>query len=172
MSFSVDGITWEYPCQIERTAEIQASDLSGLMLNLDYFNDVQGIWMEYDVTIAVPFGSEDDYYTIYETLTQPVDGHLFVLPYNNSEITVTARVLSVADALVRMPEGKNYWKGTTFKIVANHPSKFYSLSEVLVRGRTPLPDVASVEEGTTYVYTTASGWVPAPTYEDGEVMYF
>lgn len=171
MSFSVDGITWDYPCQIERTAELKASDLSGLMLNLEYFNDAQGTWMKYVVTLAVPFGHEDDYYAIYEQLTQPVDGHQFIMPYNNSDIELTARVLQVSDALVRMPGEKRYWKGTSFEIASNHPSKIATLSETLMRGRTPWPDLAVVSIGDTYVYT-ANGWEPAQTYPDFNTMYF
>lgn len=171
MSFSIDGLVWPYPCQIERVAELKASELSGLMLDLSYFNDAQGTWMRYTVTLAVPFGYEDDYAAIYEQLTKPVDGHQFVMPYNNSDITLTARVLQVSDALVRMPGDKRYWKGTTFEIVANQPSKLTTLNETLIRGRTPWPDLAVVTVGDTYTYTE-NGWQPAQSYPDGDIMYF
>lgn len=154
MSFTIDGITWEYPCQIERAAEIKASELSALMLNKEYFNDVQGTWMSYGLTLAVPFGSESDYYAIYEQLTQPVEGHTFVLPYNGSTIEIFARVTSVSDVWVCMKNG-NYWRGTKFEIIANHPSKTVELGEVLTRGRSPVPPLPW------------SGWVRFYIDDDG-----
>lgn len=154
MSFTIDGIKWEYPCQIERTAEIKASELSSLMLNKDYFNDVLGTWMQYSLTLAVPIGNETDYYAIYEQLTQPVEGHNFVLPYNGSDIEIFARVTSVSDAWVYMQNG-NYWKGTRFEIIANHPSKQVELGEVLTRGRSPVSPLPW------------SGWVKFYIDDDG-----
>lgn len=172
MSFSIDGLEWQYPCQITREAKLTASDISGMMLDKSYFNDCLGTWMQYTVVIAVPFGSEDQYAQIYESLTQPVDGHVFVLPYNNSTIEITARVTEVQDVWVRMSDNKNYWKGTQFTVIANHPSKTMSLAQTLVRGRTPFPDLASVQNGATFMYTTTNGWIVAPTYDDLDEVYF
>lgn len=172
MSFSIDGLLWPYPCQITREAELKASEISGMLLDKSYFNDCIGTWMNYEVVIAVPVDAADAYAQIYEALTQPVDGHVFVLPYNNSNITITARVVSVQDVWVRMPNSKNHWKGTQFNIIANHPSKIMSLSETLLRGRTPLPDLATVEDGATFTYSAATGWIPAETYDDLDEVYF
>ena len=54
MSFTVDGVEWNIPCTIERTAEITASEISGLLLNRNYFNDVLGTYMRYTISIAIP----------------------------------------------------------------------------------------------------------------------
>lgn len=137
MSFSIDGITWEYPCQIERVSEIKASDLSGLMLDKTYFNDVLGTWLSYSLTLAVPFGNESDYYAIYETLVKPVPSHEFVFPYNGGTKQITGRVSEVSDAWVLMPGG-NYWKGTRFQIIANEPSARAELGEVIGNGESPI----------------------------------
>lgn len=172
MSFTIDGLEWQYPCQITREAKLTASEISSLMLDKNYFNDCLGTWMQYTVVIAVPFGSEDEYAQIYESLTQPVDGHVFVFPYNNSTITITARVTGVTDVWVKMPGNKNYWKGTEFTVIANHPSKTMNLAQTLLRGRTPFPDLATVEDGATFTYTTENGWIVTPTYDDLDNVYF
>lgn len=157
MSWSVDGNVWEIPCEIERTAEVRASEISGAMLDGSYFNDVLGTYMRYDVSLAVPYRREDDYNALYEVLTDPVDGHTFVVPYGDAEITVTGRVENVRDVYLRLADGTLHWEGIKFSIVANHPSKYMSLGEVMARGRSPLPDEASVSIGQSYTYT-ASGW--------------
>jgi len=156
--FTIDGLTWDIPCKIERTAEMTASEISGLMLDKSYFNDVLGTYMSYTISIAVPINMRDQYAEIYEAITNPLDGHTFVLPYNNDTITITARVTSISDVYVRLPGGGNYWKGISFKVVANHPSKANTLGSVVEAGRAPVPAVAMPKVGDAYTYT-ASGWV-------------
>lgn len=153
--FSIDGVQWAYPCDIERTAEMKASDISGLMMDKSYFNDVLGTYMGYEVKISVPFGKEPDYHTIYEMLTQPIDGHAFVFPYNGSTVSITGRVGEVKDTWYRDGEGQ-FWQSVKFSVEANHPTKTMSLSEVITRGRTPFPDAASVETGTIWQKSSAS----------------
>lgn len=169
--FSIDGITWDIPCSIEREAAISASDISGQMLDRSYFNDVLGTYMSYTVRIAVPLNMRDEYTQIYEALTNPVDGHLFVMPYNDSTIEITARVSTVSDVYVRLAGGQVYWKGIQFTCVANYPTKAMTLGEMVVTGRAPFPDVAEPSEGDTYTYSNGA-WVPAATYEDADSIYY
>lgn len=164
--FTIDGLSWDVPCSIERVAELTASDISGMLLDKSYFNDVLGTFMRYTLTLAVPFNRENEYTQIYEALTAPVDGHTFVFPYNQETLTITGRVSQVSDVYVRMQGGGTHWKGVRFDITANHPTKTMSLSDVLTRGRAPLPEVASVAVGTVYEYTE-NGWVPA-SFTDGD----
>lgn len=163
--FSVDGIMWSVPCSIQRVSEITPSEISGMMLDGSYFNDVLGTYLSYTVSLAVPLNMRDDYNQIYEVLTNPVDGHAFVLPYNSGTISITGRVGNVSDVYVRMANGGIYWKGIQFEVTSNAPSKELSLSEVITRGRAPLPDVSGVQVGDTYTYT-ASGWVKVLDADD------
>lgn len=154
--FIIDGMRWDVPCKIERSAEIRASEISGILLDKSYFNDVIGTYMSYTVSVAVPFGREADYNTIYEYLTNPVDGHAFILPYNSGTIEITGRVASVKDTWYKVGDG-NYWEGCRFTVIANHPTKEMSLGEVLTRGASPLPAAESVQTGASYTYTS-EGW--------------
>lgn len=163
--FTIDGMTWDYPCKITRKAEMTASEISGLLMDKSYFNDVIGTYMSYDVTIAIPVGRESEYLTIYEALTNPVDGHAFVLPYDGGMISITARVASVTDDYIRLPGGGITWKGTRFTVVANHPTKTMSLDEVITRGASPLPEASSVNVGAVYQYTSG-GWTELDDADD------
>ena len=168
MSFSIDGITWDYPCTIERVAEVTSSDVSGMMLNKTYFNDVLGTWMKYTIAIAIPTGKEGDYTAIYEALTDPVSEHTFVLPYNYQDgFTIRGRVQVVSDAYVRLPRGQHTWRKTKFEIIANHPTKEASLGDV---GYSKFPDMGGVGIGDIYEYT-AEGWRPSQ-YVDGDDVYY
>lgn len=154
---TIDGITYDVKCEIRRTAELTASDISGLMLDGSYFNDVIGTYMVYDISFTYPLWDKNKYAAIIEVLTQPVDGHQFVMPYNNSTVQITGRVDEVSDEYVRLDSGREFWRRLAFTVTANHPTKQESLSDVLTRGRAPLPDIAEPEIGDTYTYT-ANGW--------------
>lgn len=156
--FTVDGITWNIPCNIKREALVTASEISGQLLDGSYFNDILGTYMQYTISLVGNPGNPNEYNAIYEKLTEPVEAHTFVLPYNQSTIQLTARVESVNDVYVRLANGGIYWKGTEFTIIANHPSKSETLSEVITRGRCPIPEITGPREGDTYTYTNGA-WV-------------
>lgn len=155
---TVDGIQWAIPCDIKRTAEIKASDISGMLMDRSYFYDVLGTYMQYEISLIPSPQDMGAYYALWEQLSQPVDGHTFTLPYNGGTIEITGRVGSVSDVYVRLPGGGVYWKGVSFVVTSNAPTKTMTLSEVISRGLTPLPDVQEPEIGDVYEYT-ANGWV-------------
>lgn len=169
--FTIDGLEWDIPCGIKRVSRLEASDISGLMLDKSYFNDVIGTYLQYTVQIAVPLNMRSQYAQIYEALTNPVGGHAFVFPYNNDTVEITGRVGNVADVYVRLTGGENYWKGIQFTVIANTPTKALSLGEVVAAGMSPLPSIAEPDEGDSYTYTSG-GWVPAVSYDDADDIYY
>ena len=172
MIWSIDGIEWEIPCQIQRTAEMTASDISGVLLDKTYFNDVLGTYMKYDIAIAVPFGMEDEYTDLYETVTSPVDAHEFILPYGQTTIQITGRVSSVSDQYVYMDETRNYWKGFAFSVISNHPTKQNDLGDVVTVGMSPMPTQINIPDGSIYEWDAEDGeWLPTE-YTDADEEYF
>ena len=89
--FSVDGIEWPYPCTVERAAELKLSDISGLMMDGTIFNDVLGTYMQYRLKLAIPLTDMDAGNAIYEKLTEPVEGHTFIFPYNGTQSFVMSQ---------------------------------------------------------------------------------
>lgn len=170
MMWSVDGTSWDIPCTIEREAEVTASQVSGMLLNKQYFNDVIGTFMRYSIAIAVPFGMEEDYKYIYEMLSDPVDAHVFILPYNDDFIEITGRVERVSDKYYIDASGKSGWRGTKFDVIANHPSKEMGLEEAIQRGLTPLPLVQHADNGDLYIYNN-SAWGKKEVTEGNYYLY-
>lgn len=169
--FTVDGIQWPYPCTVERTAELKLSDISGMLMDKSMFNDVLGTYMQYNLRLAIPITDRDAGNAIYEILTQPVDGHTFVFPYNASTVTLTGIVTGpINDVYVRLENGGVAWKGLSFTVAANHPTKTMTLSQVLTRGRAPLPEAANPETGDTYMWNGAA-WVNASLPDADEIAY-
>ena len=153
----IDDIQWNVPCKIERISEMRASDISGMLLNKQYFADVLGTFLGYNVSLYIPFGKEDEYTQIYEKLTEPVGSHTVIAPYNQSQIEIDGRIENVKDTLIKR-RNSNYWMEISFNITSNAPSKEMSLDEVIARGLPPLPDESDVPIGEAYINTTG-GWV-------------
>lgn len=156
MILIIDGIEYDVKCSVRREADVRDTDISGEMLNGSYFHDVGGTYYDYEISFLYPLYDQNKYAQIYEALTLPVDGHSFVLPYNNSTVTLTAKVELVSDEQIEMESGFKYWKALTFGLTANAPTKVMSLSQVLTRGRAPYPDVSSPGVGDVYTWTGTS----------------
>lgn len=169
-SFTIDGIPFMGLCEIGRTTTIAASEISGLMMDKSYFNDVYGSYLSYSISIRLPVYDKGAYDTIYEMLTDPVDAHSFIFDYGQDHITITGRVEDVSDKLVRTRGNAKYWDALAVTVIANHPSKQMSLGEVVTRGRSPLPSEAGAVIGDLYEYT-ASGW-ERRYYMDADEIYY
>ena len=165
--FSIDGVEYRVICRIERRAEIRESDLSGLLMNGHYFRDVLGTYYSYEIRLEMPLKNKGRYASLIEQLTEPVDGHLFTLPYNTGTIQITGKVEEPEDVWVKLPSGYTYWDGLRFTISPNGPSKTESLAATVARGMTPLPDVYDAQIGDTYTYT-ANGWELVQSYADAD----
>ena len=155
--FTIDNVEYNVMCSIEREAEIKASDISGMLMDGTIFWDILGTYMTYDVKLTMPLRNKARYAMLIDQLTEPVDGHTFVLPYDDGEIELTGKVDAPADVWEELPSGYTFWKGLKFTITANHPSREMSLEDVINRGLPTIPDVSEPEIGDTYTYT-ADGW--------------
>lgn len=169
--FTVDGLQWSIPCDITRSVRIQDSEISGQLMNGHYFHDVEGTFYDYEVKLTPNPYQMADYYSLVEILTQPVEGHAFVFPYNGETVEVTAKVEAPRDIWVRLPNGGVYWQGMSFKATANGPTKQQTLAGAIRRGLTPLPEVSNPQVGDTWTYT-ADGWQRAEGFADADTTAY
>lgn len=169
--FTIDGMTWPYPCDISRNADVRSSDVSGEMLDGSYYNDVLGTYMSYTVKMAVPLNQRDLASAYFETASAPVEGHTCVFPYNQGTVIIAARIENVSDVFVRLPNGAQYWKGLQFTVVANHATRALSGAEIIARGRALMPEVAEHNEGDVYVWENGA-WVLTTDIQDGNLIRY
>ncbi len=162
--FTIDDVQWDVKSKISRTSEMQESEISGMLMNKEYFADVIGTFLKYDVELVLPFGKEKEYSEIYEKLTEPVGGHTFIVPYNQTTIEITGRVENIQDTCLRRTNS-HYWMDISFTIISNFPTKTMSLDEVIARGLPPLPDESEVDVGEAYI-CSMDGWEPVTDVDD------
>lgn len=169
--FIIDGNEWPYPIDVTREADIRPSEVSGEMLDGSYYNDVLGTYYNYTVKVVGPLNRRDALATLYEALTEPVEGHVFILPDNNGTRQIAGRVENVSDVYVRLANGGQYWRGLQFSIISNHSSKALTGAQIVSRGRAAMPEVAVHAEGDTWVWTNGA-WAQTVHYDDADVMHF
>lgn len=169
--FSIDGIEYRVECSIERRAEIKTSDISGMTMDGHIFNDVLGTYYSYDVRLSMPLRNKGRYGALIDQLTEPVEGHAFILPYNESTLQLTGLVVKPEDVWVRLPSGYEYWDGLRFTINANGPTREMSLGEVISRGVLPMPNAITPDIGDTYQWT-ADGWEEVSGLPDLDLVAF
>jgi hypothetical protein len=169
--FTIDGVEYGVKCTINRAAEVRESDISGLTLDGSWFRDILGTYYTYDIQLEMPLKNKGRYAALIEQLTEPVDGHAFVLPYNTETLELTGKASDIEDVWKRLPSGYTYWDGLKFTIEPNAPTKQQTLSEAITRGLTPLPDVYDAEIGDTYTFT-AEGWVEASAFPDADTTAY
>ena len=167
----IDDTPYDVKCSVQRTANLRPSDVSGLMLDRNYFNDVLGTYMAYDVTLKYPLKNRDRYDGLYETLIEPVDGHAFNLPYNQGRLVISARIESVTDERVELDSRREYWASLSFTITANHPSKALTLEQMITRGRAPVPEITQPDEGDTYTWYYGR-WSKTAYYENADIKRY
>ena len=165
--FTIDGILWNVESKLTRVAEMTESEISGMMLNRQYFSDVIGTFMSYDVDLIVARNMCDSYSALYEVLTAPINSHTIVVPYKQGVVTINGRITNVKDTYLK---GKNntYWIGISFRMISNAPTKQESLDTIIARGFSPLPDESDVNPGAAYIYTI-NGW---EEIEDADNNYY
>ena len=169
----IDGVPYDVKCGITRTAEITASDISGMLMNGTLFNDVIGTYLQYDVRFSYPLYDQAKYAAIIDVLTEPVGYHTFIMPYDRTTVTITAKVETVSDELLEMENGTVYWRDLRFTITSIYPTKSPSLSGAIAAGMPPTPTVASPTDGDTYTWNATNGeWEEAEELPDADEMEF
>ena len=125
-SIVVEGIRYNMVCGVSREARIESSEVSGEMMDGHYVNDVEGTRFVYTVTLAIPVGQEDNYAALYEVLSTPQAQHTFVLPYNDSNISIQGRIENIRDTHVKTQGSQELWRATSFRVVSNVFNKVVS----------------------------------------------
>lgn len=80
-----------------------------------------GVFCNYEVKFVMGVGV--DYNALYEKLTEPVEFHTIVMPYNNETLEFEAYITGAQDQLVRSKGNVNYWGDLTVRFIAKDPYK-------------------------------------------------
>lgn len=119
----IDGIKYDFPCDIDRTARIVSSDVSGMLMNNKEYNDALATYYDYSIKLAIPINKMNEYAAFFEQVSAPVDKYTFTLPYNQGYIDIVGKISSVSDRYFGTRAGVAIWRGVAIEIHALEPSK-------------------------------------------------
>lgn len=119
----VDNMFYDVACGVKREAREESSPISGYLMSGAYYNDIKGYAFDYTITIAIPSGYENQYFALYEKITDGLAEHSFILPYNNTMKEIKGHVQKIQDTYVRADNGGGLWRAISFTITSSHIDK-------------------------------------------------
>lgn len=119
---TIDGVSYNVPVtglnRIGEFLDASASRVTSGVLK----RKLIGVYFNYEINFGVGV-DPDEYDSLYEKLSEPVEFHTVEMPYNNETLTFVAYVTSMNDSLLRKTKDRNYWSGLSVKFIAKSPQK-------------------------------------------------
>ena len=108
---------------IKRQARIEDGPNAGNSKRGDWIRDVYGTFYDYILAFDTSSGlSKEDYDTLYDTLTAPVEFHTLVVPYGQSTLSFEAGITGAEDNVILMDDG-TVWGNLSITFRAKSPQR-------------------------------------------------
>lgn len=107
---------------LKRSFRIPDGTNAGDMLSGDYERDLVGTYYDYDLVITTSDLAVNEYDTLFEALSAPVNSHTVEMPYGMTSITFEAMIEGGDDELIPMDDG-TWWGNLNVTIRAKKPQR-------------------------------------------------
>lgn len=107
---------------LKRSFRIPDGQNAGNMLSGDYERDLVGTYYDYDLVITTSDLTDNEYDTLFEVLSAPVNSHVVEMPYGMSSLTFEAMIEGGDDELIPMDDG-TWWGNLSVSIRAKKPQR-------------------------------------------------
>lgn len=124
--FKIDGIEFTKAVvdKPKRSFQILDGENAGRqILTAKMERDVLGTFYNYSMNIDSSFMSKEEYDTLYELLSAPVDSHIIEVPYGQSTLVYEAYITSGSDELIAIRKNVNLWDNLSINFVAMEPER-------------------------------------------------
>ena len=121
---TIDGTSFDVGVEyIKRQARIEDGPNAGNSKRGDWIRDVYGTFYDYILAFDTSSGlSREDYDTLYDTLTAPVEFHTLVVPYGQSTLSFEAGITGAEDNVILMDDG-TVWGNLSITFRAKSPKR-------------------------------------------------
>lgn len=124
--FKVDGIEFTKAVvdKPKRSFQILDGENAGRqILTAKMERDVLGTFYNYSINIDSRFMSKEDYDTLYELLSAPVDSHRIEVPFAQETLIFEAYVTNGTDELTGIRKDMNTWANLSINFIAMEPQR-------------------------------------------------
>lgn len=123
---TVDNITYNVGVEYEsmkRNATLFEGSNTGTAIAGNSIRDIIGTKYSYEMTIYALPGYQNDYDTLYYSLTAPVDYHHVELPFGQTVIEFDAMIETINDTYYGVQNGTNLWDKMTVEFAPIRPQR-------------------------------------------------
>lgn len=121
-AFLMDGIAYNVcVSKMTRKFSVLDTDKTGRTQDGEMFRDIVGTFYNYSMTVEQLGSDTDSFDAFWEAISQPVESHVCVFPYNQSTMTQRMYVTSGEQDLLRKTPEKSNWGSVTVSYIATSP---------------------------------------------------
>ena len=121
---TIDGTSFDVGVEyIKRQARIEDGPNAGNSKRGDWIRDVYGTFYDYILAFDTSAGlTREDYDTLYNVITAPVEFHTLVVPYGQSTLSFQAGITGAEDNVILMDDG-TVWGNLSITFRAKSPQR-------------------------------------------------
>ena len=121
---TIDGTSFDVGVEyIKRQARIEDGPNAGNSKRGDWIRDVYGTFYDYILAFDTSAGlTREDYDTLYNVITAPVEFHTLVVPYGQSTLSFEAGITGAEDNVILMDDG-TVWGNLSITFRAKSPQR-------------------------------------------------
>lgn len=124
MKFTVDGKEYNvFVTELTRSARVEESNLSGDVKSGEHFRDIIGTYYDYSMSIGTDSLSPEDYDSLYEILSAPVESHTVRLPYGRTILEFEAYIEELEDNMKSDRKTDRNWTDLSIMFYAKKPQR-------------------------------------------------
>lgn len=121
-AFLMDGIAYNVRVsKMTRKFSIQDTDETGRTQDGEMYRDIVGTFYNYAMTVEQKDGDADSFDSFWEAISQPVESHVCVFPYNQSVLTQRMYITSGEQELVSRTPSRTKWGEISISYIAMSP---------------------------------------------------
>ena len=121
-AFLMDGIAYNIRVsKMTRKFSVQDTDRTGRTQDGEMYRDIVGTFYNYTMVVEQKDADTESFDQFWEAISQPVESHVCVFPYNQSIMTQRMYITSGEQELVSRTPSRTKWGEISISYIAMSP---------------------------------------------------
>lgn len=121
-AFLMDGIAYNIRVsKMTRKFSVQDTDRTGRTQDGEMYRDIVGTFYNYSMVVEQKDADTESFDQFWEAISQPVESHVCVFPYNQSIMTQRMYITSGEQELISRTPSRTKWGEISISYIAMSP---------------------------------------------------